>query len=166
MIRMKKLTDYGIVLLTHLAREEGALVHSARDLSVASHLPGPTVNKLLKKLSQAGLLVSHRGANGGYMLARDPAEISVAQAITALEGPIAVTECSSDVVGLCGLEQFCPNRGGWRNISNAIRSTLESLTLRDIAHPNPAVSPSTVAGAASKHAFDLGMSPQKIWGAS
>lgn len=166
MIRMKKLTDYGIVLLTHLAREQGSPVHSARDLTAASHLPGPTVNKLLKKLSQAGLLISQRGASGGYTLARDPAEITVAQAITALDGPIAITECSSNVVGLCGLEQFCPNRSGWRNISNAIRSTLENLTLQDIAHPISTVTSPALAESAPKRGFDFGTSPQKIWGAS
>src|SRR5262252_6018856 len=136
MIRMNKLTDYGIVLLTHLARQGDGPIHSARDLAESSHVPAPTVNKLLKKLSQARLLTSQRGVNGGYTLARDPAEISVAEAITALEGPIAITECSSDVTGLCSLEQICPNRNGLRNVSQAIRNTLESLSLQDIAHPN------------------------------
>jgi len=135
MIRMNKLTDYGIVLLTHLARQGDGPLHSARDLAESSHVPAPTVNKLLKKLSQARLLTSQRGVNGGYTLARDPAEISVAEAITALEGPIAITECSTSVTGLCSLEQICPNRSGWRNISQAIRETLEGLSLEDIAHP-------------------------------
>jgi FeS assembly SUF system regulator len=137
---MNKLTDYGIVLLTHLARQSGSAVHSARDLAESSHVPAPTVNKLLKRLSQARLLTSQRGVNGGYSLARDPAAISVAEAISALEGPIAITECSSNVAGLCSLEQICPNRSGWRNISLAIRETLEKLSLNDIAHPNRAVS--------------------------
>jgi FeS assembly SUF system regulator len=132
---MNKLTDYGIVLLTHLARQGDGPLHSARDLAESSHVPAPTVNKLLKKLSQARLLTSQRGVNGGYTLARDPADISVAEAITALEGPIAITECSTSVTGLCSLERICPNRSGWRNISQAIRETLEGLSLEDIAHP-------------------------------
>lgn len=161
MIRMNKLTDYGIVLLTYLAREPIAPVHSARDLAAASRLPTPTVNKLLKKLSQAGLLVSHRGVNGGYALARHPEEISVAQAITALEGPIAITECSSHVIGLCSLEQVCPNRSGWQNISKAIRDTLEQLSLSDITVPHP-------RGPAKEMANpEPGiLSAAKIWGAS
>lgn len=164
MIRMNKLTDYGIVLLTYLAREPVEPVHSARDLAAASHLPTPTVNKLLKKLSQAGLLVSHRGANGGYTLARHPSDISVAQAIAALEGPIAITECSSDVLGLCSLEQVCPNRSGWRNISRAIRETLEKLTLSDIAvsHVHPA--PPDVQ-AARKNEISLPSAAARLWGA-
>jgi FeS assembly SUF system regulator len=135
MIRMNKLTDYGIVLLTHLARQAGDHVHSARDLALSSHVPAPTVNKLLKRLSQARLLTSQRGANGGYSLARAPTQISVAEVISALEGPIAITECSSTVTGLCSLEQFCPNRSGWQHISRAIRDTLERLSLHDITHP-------------------------------
>ncbi len=134
---MNKLTDYGIVLLTHLARERTGPVHSARDLADASHLPAPTVNKLLKKLSQARLLTSQRGVNGGYTLAKDPSQISVAEVINALEGPIGMTECSS-VAGLCSLEPTCPNRSGWRNISDAIRDTLQKLSLQDIAHPRAA----------------------------
>lgn len=134
MIRMNKLTDYGIVLLTHLARQRAVPIHSARDLADASHLPVPTVNKLLKKLSQARLLTSQRGVNGGYTLAKDPAEISVADVISALEGPIGMTECSS-TSGLCSLEPTCPNRSGWRNISQAIRDTLQKLSLQEIAQP-------------------------------
>jgi len=137
MIRMNKLTDYGIVLLTHLARQRARPIHSARDLADASHLPAPTVNKLLKKLSQARLLTSQRGVNGGYTLAKDPAQISVAEVINALEGPIGMTECSS-VAGLCSLEPTCPNRSGWRNISEAIRDTLQKLSLQDIAQPRAA----------------------------
>jgi FeS assembly SUF system regulator len=138
MIRMNKLTDYGIVLLTHLARERAGPIHSARDLAESSHLPAPTVNKLLKKLSQARLLTSQRGVNGGYTLAKDPAQISVAEVISALEGPVAITECSSSVSGLCSLEPICPSRSGWRNISQAIRDTLQKLSLQDIAQPRAA----------------------------
>ncbi len=159
---MNKLTDYGIVLLTYLARESSEPVHSARGLAAASHLPAPTVNKLLKKLSQAGLLVSHRGANGGYVLSRHPAEISVAQVITALEGPIAITECSTNVTGLCSLEQVCPNRSGWRNISRAIRETLDNLSLSDIAVPHPYPQPTRPA---VENKISL-LSAAKVWGAS
>lgn len=164
MIRMSKLTDYGIVLLTYLAREPVEPLHSARDLAALSRVPTPTVNKLLKKLSHAGLLISHRGANGGYTLARHPAEISVAQAISALEGPIAITECSTEVAGLCSLERVCPNRSGWRNISRAIRETLEKLSLSDIAVPRiqpEASSPPAV----SKNEIRL-PAAAKLWGAS
>ncbi len=87
MIRLGKLTDYGLVLMTHFAQNNDRLLHTARDLAVESRLPLPTVSKLLKELLQGGLLVSHRGIKGGYSLARKPREISVAEIIAVLEGP-------------------------------------------------------------------------------
>ena len=135
MIRIAKLTDYGFVLLTHFARESADRVLNARDLAAEAKLPLPTVSKLLKLLSRAGLLVSHRGVAGGYSLARPPAEVSVAQIIAALEGPIAVTECSSDEHGLCTLESFCPTQSNWRKINTAVRRALEELTLADMVAP-------------------------------
>ncbi len=100
MIRLSKLTDYGLVLMSYAARNKGRTVHTARELSLESGLPLPTVSKLLKLLLQAGFLVSHRGTNGGYSLAREPEDISVAEIIAALEGPIALTECSTDISGI------------------------------------------------------------------
>ncbi|HVH88183.1 MAG TPA: Rrf2 family transcriptional regulator, partial [Terriglobales bacterium] len=93
MIRLQKLTDYGLVLMTCVARHHEQSLHTARDLAVESHLPLPTVSKLLKQLLQGGLLVSHRGIKGGYSLARPPQAISIAEIVAALEGPIALTEC-------------------------------------------------------------------------
>src|SRR2546422_4237423 len=86
MIRLSKLTDYGLVLMSYAARNKGRTVHTARELPLESGLPLPTVSKLLKLLLQAGFLVSHRGTNGGYSLAREPEDISVAEIIAALEG--------------------------------------------------------------------------------
>src|ERR1700680_4655587 len=90
MIRLGKLTDYGLVLMTYIARNHDRSLHTARDLAVESRLPLPTVSKLLKELLQGGLLVSRRGLKGGYSLARKPREISVAEIIAVLEGPIAI----------------------------------------------------------------------------
>ena len=100
MIRLGKLTDYGLVLMTYIAHSHDRSLHTARDLAVESRLPLPTVSKLLKELLQGGLLVSQRGIKGGYSLAREPREISVAEVIAVLEGPIALTECSTDISGL------------------------------------------------------------------
>lgn len=137
MMRMRRLTDYAIVLLSHLALDRQNSQHSARDLAAAAHLPIPTVNKLLKKLSRAGVLASHRGTNGGYSLAREPNEISVAQVIAALEGPISVTECGTEIPGQCGLESLCPVRSSWQNINRAIRGALEGLSISDMIRPPP-----------------------------
>jgi FeS assembly SUF system regulator len=134
MLRMSKLTDYGIVLLTHLARGGMEGSANARDLSEASHVPFPTVGKLLKELSGAGLLTSHRGVNGGYSLARPAKSISVADIISALEGPIALTECGQeDHPGTCQIEAQCPVSSNLKTISKTIRDALDGLSLEQLA---------------------------------
>jgi FeS assembly SUF system regulator len=135
MIRIAKLTDYAIVLLSHMAREPAGSVRTARDLVSDSKLPLPTVGKILKTLSRAGLLVSHRGAKGGYALARPAGEISIAEVVVAVEGPIALTECSSGAPDLCVLEPFCPVRSNWRKINQVVRHALERLTLAEMTRP-------------------------------
>jgi FeS assembly SUF system regulator len=103
MLRMSKLTDYGLVLLTHMAQASAPEVLTAHELAAASKVPLPTVSKILKELSRAGLVVSHRGRRGGYTLARPAEQISVASVVEALEGPVALTECSV-TDGNCSLE--------------------------------------------------------------
>lgn len=134
MIRITRLTDYGIVLMSHLA----AAPHrhfAAPDLAAEAHLPVPMVSKILKQLARAGLLDSHRGAHGGYALARPAEDISVVEIITALEGPIAVTECTEDAPGVCSAEPFCPVSSNWRRINRAIREALGSVTLAEMGRP-------------------------------
>lgn len=135
MVRIDKLTDYGLVLLTCLARSQEQSVRTARGLAAESGLPLPTVSRLLQDLLKGGLLVSHRGTKGGYALAKDPAEISVVSVITALEGPIALTVCSSGVSGACDLEPHCAIRSNQKIINDAVRSVLERLTLADLMQP-------------------------------
>jgi FeS assembly SUF system regulator len=135
MIRLGKLTDYGLVLMTYIARSHNRSLHTARDLSVESRLPLPTVSKLLKELLEGGLLVSHRGVKGGYSLAKAPREISVAEIVAVLEGPIALTECSTDISGLCDLEPCCPIKDNQRIISQAVRGALEKVMLSDLSQP-------------------------------
>ena len=135
MIRLGKLTDYGLVLMTHMAQNSDRSLHTARALAVESRLPLPTVSRLLKELLQSGLLVSYRGIKGGYSLARKPREISVAEIIAALEGAIALTECSTDISGLCDLEPCCPIKNNQRIISHAVRGALENLMLSDLSQP-------------------------------
>ena len=100
-----------------------------------SKLPLPTVSKLLKVLLQSGFLISHRGNRGGYSLARSAQDISVAEMISALEGPIGLTECTTDVTGICDLEPSCPIKMNQRMISQVVRGALEKLTLADLIHP-------------------------------
>ena len=135
MIRLGKLTDYGLVLMSYVARASEQGLHTARGLAAQSKLPLPTVSKLLKVLLQNGFLVSHRGHTGGYSLARPAQKISVAEIISALEGPIGLTECTTDAIGICDLEPSCPIKMNQRMISQVVRGALERLTLADLIHP-------------------------------
>ena len=134
MIRMNKLTDYGVVLLTTFAREPARGI-SARELSERTGIPQPTVVKLLKTLLKAGLLVSQRGTKGGYALARTPGEIPVSAVIEALEGPLAITECS--MPGACEHEGRCVARPNWAAVNDVIQQALSKLTLAEMTRPVP-----------------------------
>ena len=134
MLRVSKLTDYATVIMTVLA--DGADVLSAQDVAARAHLELPTVSKLLKQLAHAGLAESFRGVNGGYRLAREPAQITIAQIVTAMEGPIGMTECSAHI-GLCDHESHCGVRVNWQRINQAIAHALASVTLADMLKPAP-----------------------------
>ncbi len=135
MIRITKQTDYGIVLLTHLATDPERQ-YNAPELAAEARLPLPMVSKILKLLAREGLLDSHRGVKGGYSLARVPEAISMAEIIAALEGPIALTECIS-VEGDCSHEPLCPVRSNWRRINQAVRMALEGIALSEMANGRP-----------------------------
>ncbi len=147
MLRVTKLADYGIVILTYFASDTQA-THTARDIAGVVRLPLPVVSKILKALARDGLLVSHRGTKGGYGLKRRPEEITVADIIRALEGPIAVTECTDRINGDCGLEVRCPVRTNWHRINQAIYEALERITLAEMTQPlhEPLVSLQLPAG--------------------
>jgi FeS assembly SUF system regulator len=135
MIRLGRLTDYGLVLMSEIARYPQTQLHTARDLAAQSKLPLPTVSKLLKTLLQSGLLASHRGIKGGYNLVREPHLISIAEVISALEGPFALTECSIDGGGLCDLESSCQVKDNQRIINQVLRRALENVMLSDFIRP-------------------------------
>ncbi len=135
MLRMSKLTDYGLVLLTHMAQRGAPEVRTAQELAQASRVPLPTVSKILKELAKAGIILSHRGRRGGYSLSRPPEQISVATVVEALEGPVALTECSA-MVGRCSLEPVCLAKTHWGPISRAIQRTLARLPLSALG-PRP-----------------------------
>jgi len=133
-LRISKLTDYGTVVLAHLAAEPGTVV-SAADVADATGIALPTVSKLLKSLARAGLVNSTRGVNGGYALAREPQSISAADVIDALEGPVSITECSA-TDSQCEHEGICSVGGAWQRINVAIRRALDEVTLADLVHAN------------------------------
>jgi FeS assembly SUF system regulator len=136
MLRIAKLTDYAAVVLTRLAADPSAQ-YSAADLAVRAGLEPPTTAKVLKTLAHAGLVDSRRGAGGGYRLARAPAAITMADVVSAMEGPIGMTECVTHE-GACGHEGSCTVQANWRQISVAVEAALRAVTLADMLPKVPA----------------------------
>lgn len=134
MIRITKQTDYGIVLLTHMA-EQPERLFTALELAEEARLPAPMASKTLKNLAREGVLESHRGVKGGYCLSKPPGEITVTEIITALEGPIGITECIDDAPGECDHVAFCGLRSNWNRINLAITQALDGITLSDMTQP-------------------------------
>ena len=133
MLRISKLTDYGTVVMVCLAKHSPTLC-SARDIAEMTHLAVPTVSKLLKRLTAAGLLSSTRGMSGGYRLQRNASDITVAQIIYALDEQRGLTECSQQT-DTCALHRVCHIKNNWQAISAAIESALDSVSLEALAMP-------------------------------
>ncbi len=131
MLRIGKLTDYATVILATLAADRSRLLN-ASTLAERTRIAAPTVSKLLKQMHRAGLVISTRGTHGGYQLARDPEQISAASILDALEGPIALTECSAGS-GQCGIEHTCSVGRTWQKLSVAIRRSLSEISLAQLA---------------------------------
>jgi len=131
MLRIGKLTDYATVILASLAADRARLLN-AGSLAERTHIAAPTVSKLLKQLQRAGLVISTRGTHGGYQLARAPEEISAAAILDALEGPLALTECSSGA-GQCCIEHSCSVGRAWQRLNVAIRRSLNEISLAQLA---------------------------------
>jgi FeS assembly SUF system regulator len=134
MFRLNRLTDYAVVVMAQMA-QRGEEVRTAPQISQDTTVPLPTVAKILNALSRENLVVSHRGAAGGYTLSRTAQDITVAEIIQALEGPIALTACVDGTTGQCDVERLCPMRGNWDKVNTAIRGALSGVTLADMA-PN------------------------------
>jgi FeS assembly SUF system regulator len=133
MLKLGKLADYGTMIMTVLAAEP-VRMYSAQELAAHTHVAAPTVAKLLKALTRGGLVESLRGARGGYKLARTAESISIADVIAAIDGPIALTQCSVHK-GSCVVESSCGVRSNWRLINHTIRHALESVTVAQMAAP-------------------------------
>jgi FeS assembly SUF system regulator len=131
MLRISKLTDYATVILAALA-EQPDHVRTATALAEETRIAAPTVSKLLKQLQRAGLVASTRGLHGGYQLARPATQISAAAILDALEGPVALTDCSAGH-GQCEIEETCRVGRVWQRLNLAIRRALYDVTLAQLA---------------------------------
>jgi len=133
MIKLGKLTDYAIAVMGQLTREESAI--SAHVLAGKTGIPEPTVAKVLKLLSKEDLVISERGAAGGYRLAKTADDISIGAIITAMEGPIALVACVDGQDENCNMSGTCPTKGKWSRVNDAIKLALESVKLKDMLSP-------------------------------
>jgi len=136
MLRITKQTDYGIMLMAHLAGLPSGEVLSARQAADWSGLPLPMVSKILKALAKGQIVESHRGVGGGYRLASRTAETTVAEVIRALEGPISMVECGSQP-GQCDHELSCPARVNWARVNCEIERALERIPVSEMIGPLP-----------------------------
>ncbi|ACI53035.1 transcriptional regulator, BadM/Rrf2 family [Gluconacetobacter diazotrophicus PA1 5] len=147
MLKLSKLTDYAVVALVRLAQEDEVMTSPA--LSQATGIPEPTVAKVLKILAVHDLVVSLRGARGGYRLARPLNDISVARVITAVDGPISLTACVDG--GGCDTRPFCGVCGQWDAVNDAIRGALSAITLADMRAHGQGVQGPCVEGQGGRH---------------
>ena len=141
MLRLSNLADYGVVVMTAAARiAEGRVAADGRHASAAqvatlTGIPAPTVAKLMGQLARGGLLVSHRGVAGGFALARPAPEISLADIVEAIDGPIALTHCGQPGAD-CDLSHNCAVRPHWAPVNNAVKAALAQVSLADLAPPS------------------------------
>lgn len=134
MFRIAKLTDYAVVLTTTLSTAPWERVQSVAVLCDRTQIPAPTVSKVLKRLARAGVVQAVRGAHGGYRLAAAPSTVAIRRIIEAMEGPVAITDCSVvDAEERCAHQGQCRTEANWQRINSAIQAALDAVTLADMA---------------------------------
>lgn len=151
MLKLSKLTDYAVVVLVRLAGESG--LQTSGGIAQATGVPEPTVAKVLKIMTTAGLVCSQRGARGGYRLARPLHAIPVADVITAIDGPIALTACVEHSVSVCDSSSLCPVKGRWDAVNAAILDALSGISLADMQRPAAQPWPAAMGAPVSTTAF-------------
>lgn len=133
MIRISKLTDYATIILSYLTLDNEGVM-SATHIARATHLSAPTVSKILKILSESGIVKSYRGTGGGYQLAHLASDITLADIVVAIEGPFAMTECSASL-SACALDSLCAVKGNWQLINKIILTALAGVRLSEMVRP-------------------------------
>ncbi|WP_417456544.1 SUF system Fe-S cluster assembly regulator [Kordiimonas sp.] len=131
MIRLTNLADYAVVLMCEMTHTDGRV--SAQDLAAATSIPAPTVAKILNALGRAALLQSHRGLKGGFALSKSADDITVADIIEAIDGPISLTHCADTGTSDCCYDEICQMRPRWQVINSAVKNALADVKLSSIA---------------------------------
>jgi len=132
-VRLSHLADYAVVLMTAAARQPAGVRFSATELSVETGVPLPTTQKLLGQLACSGLFTSARGASGGFALSKPANEISLADIVEAVEGPIVMTQCGDGVNHDCALDAHCRIKPHMGMVGNAVRGALGAVSLTELA---------------------------------
>ncbi|MEM7651519.1 MAG: SUF system Fe-S cluster assembly regulator [Pseudomonadota bacterium] len=140
MIKFSKLTDYAVVVLATLSQSDRLM--SAHCLSEETHLPEPTVSKVLKLLAKANVVKSMRGVNGGYDLPIDASQLSILRIVTAIDGPVNMSACVDTSKEYCDFSDGCPVHGRWDGVNDAIKSAIDSFTLADMIRDDYKISKS------------------------
>lgn len=135
MFKINRITDYAVVILNTMCHKDVGTLFSAADLAERTAIPLPTVSKTLKLLAKGGILKSHRGVSGGYAITRPPREITIAQILQAIEGPLALTACVEESEDDCDAKNYCPLSGQWETMNQGIADVLNSVTMEDMAKP-------------------------------
>ena len=135
MLKLSKMTDYAVVILADMVRQDSALL-SASQIAQSTNLSEATVSKILKLLTKHDILTSTRGANGGYQLNKNPKEINMADVIAATDAPLALTDCVEGGSQCCGLAESCSVKGQWNPVNVAMRTALENVSLQQMMGGN------------------------------
>ncbi len=130
MVILSKLADYGVIVVTHLAETAPSQVNAVH-LAAETRLPQATVAKVLKLLARAGIVTAVRGAAGGYRLARRAHEISIAEVVSAIDGAMALTQCTG-ASGPCERLEYCSTRPHWHRINQAVERALDGIRIDEL----------------------------------
>lgn len=134
MLRLTNLADYGVLLMGEISKNT-EVRHSAQELSKSTSMPVPTVSKILNILSKHGLLTSFRGLKGGFILSRPAEDISLADIIAAIDGPIALTHCAEEDPDNCDYQDICTMRPHWVIINETVKAALKNVSLKKVTGP-------------------------------
>lgn len=136
MIKLSNLADYAVALMGVIAQRPDH-IHSSVEMNQKTHIPLPTVSKIMGIMTRSGLLVSHRGLNGGFSVAKHSDDITIADIIEAVDGPVQLTNCLGTSGSDCDWEADCATRGHWDKINDAVKQALQSVTLTEMLDPIP-----------------------------
>lgn len=123
---------YGVKAMFELALNHGGEPLSIKTIAEKQIISEYYLEQLFASLRKAGLIKSIRGAQGGYVLTREPSEITVADILNVLEGPIEISECISDDEASCSRMNYCATRLLWIKVSDSVNQVINSITLQDM----------------------------------